>query len=906
MRKLAIASLIPAGALVLGLLGAGPTPDGRKARAYELYAQKDFTNSIADFRAYLQQRPDDVQAAVDLAGVLSDTRQHAEAAKVLEGIHQRHPANESAYFKLAVELVYQGRSEEAAKIFNELQQSSNRALAEAAADALRTLSKTIAHEQRLRAEQQVFALAEKSEHEKVIQAVNELERTGPLTFALSMQRLYAMHSLRQYAPALERANTLARVYPSAPELTLMRAELLAQLGQRAEAIALWKQLEQENAGTPSAAEAAKRRQASEKWLDEDRVYELARQQKDREVLVAIDEIERHRELSFPMRMQRLYALAAVGQTRRALQEANELAKTEKEPAELALIRADLYARSDNKAEAEKIWKTIATDFAQTPASFEAERRVRELQAGREGNRQEERIFSLARQNEHREVVAAIDELEKKRGELPWLLEMQRLYALQGAGEISRALDKANDLAQKRPDALDLRLLRGYLLAGAGQQEQSKELFADVEKENPGSAAAESARKQLEAFAAAEKQPPGPEAGIYALAAQQRYRETVEAIDGLERKGPLSFAMRMQRLYALQAMGNYGRAEIEARNVGAAYPHTPELALIRADLLIQNKQWEDASLVLKQIRYEQPDSPSAVEAERRLDALPPIANLEKWYWGEAYNSGDYMGRFGTVVGSGFLRHGYFIPFARWLQPYAEFRYTADTRSGRDQRTTVADNFVGGYAGARVQPFAGEYLFAYLQAGVNKDLLDRRHGGDPAFDYQGGLYGFKSWGPGTVLLSLAPGEAIKTSGSSFNPAREIAADTKKSPDQVLLFRGGWFSDAAADFSYYHRHSSWIGYGQAHEGFRLFQLGPHAGIDAYAVENLSWDIRGNYFDNLGEVGPGARLLWVPKRKWEVIFRAEWLNGFYFGRDELNNRGGAASHYDDFRVGLSVGTRW
>src|SRR5439155_7398946 len=160
MRKLAIASLIPAGALVLGLLGAGPTPDGRKARAYELYAQKDFTNSIAGFRAYLQQRPDDVQAAVDLAGVLSDTRQHAEAAKVLEGIHQRHPANESAYFKLAVELVYQGRSEEAAKIFNELQQSSNRALAEAAADALRTLSKTIAHEQRLRAEQQVFALAE--------------------------------------------------------------------------------------------------------------------------------------------------------------------------------------------------------------------------------------------------------------------------------------------------------------------------------------------------------------------------------------------------------------------------------------------------------------------------------------------------------------------------------------------------------------------------------------------------------------------------------------------------------------------------------------------------------------------------------------------------------------------------
>ncbi len=134
------------------------------------------------------------------------------------------------------------------------------------------------------------------------------------------------------------------------------------------------------------------------------------------------------------------------------------------------------------------------------------------------------------------------------------------------------------------------------------------------------------------------------------------------------------------------------------------------------------------------------------------------------------------------------------------------------------------------------------------------------------------------------------------------------TELEPAKTNLFfwRGDWFVDAGADFSYYDRFSSWIGYAQAHEGFRLFQIGPRAAVDAYLVENMSWDVRGNYFDNLFEIGPGARLLWVPRKHWEVVLRAEYLNGFYFGRDDLHNRGGVSGNYDDFRVALSVGARW
>src|SRR5205814_5334215 len=98
---------------------------------------------------------------------------------------------------------------------------------------------------------------------------------------------------------------------------------------------------------------------------------------------------------------------------------------------------------------------------------------------------------------------------------------------------------------------------------------------------------------------------------------------------------------------------------------AAYPESTEVAITRSDLLIKEHNWEEASGILRQIKNEYPDTPLAAEAQRRLQAMPPIANLDKWYWGEAYLSGDYLGRFGTEVGSGFVRHGYYVPKVRWL-------------------------------------------------------------------------------------------------------------------------------------------------------------------------------------------------------------------------------------------------
>src|ERR1043166_8135616 len=91
----------------------------------------------------------------------------------------------------------------------------------------------------------------------------------------------------------------------------------------------------------------------------------------------------------------------------------------------------------------------------------------------------------------------------------------------------------------------------------------------------------------------------------------------------------------------------------------AHPDATDLALLRADLLIREERWAEAATVLKEIKRDQGDEAVGREADQRLKALPAVADPDRWYWGEAYTSGDYLGRFGTVVGSGFIRQGTFI-------------------------------------------------------------------------------------------------------------------------------------------------------------------------------------------------------------------------------------------------------
>lgn len=558
---------------------------------------------------------------------------------------------------------------------------------------------------------------------------------------------------------------------------------------------------------------------------------------------------------------------------------------------------------------------LAQAAAEAAARLQADVTQAELYAA------QEHVYDLAKDLKYQEVIAAVDEMETD-GNLPFGMALQRIYALVSLQKTDEALRQADTLAAAHPEATDLALLRANLLLQVGRKSEAEKIWRQLQADHPGTPVADQAGQHLEALTATElekaviashpapePQPPlampvptpaplaspaSDEAVIYHLADEQRFREVVQAIDDLERKqGTVSWNLQLQRLYALQGLNENRRASELAAQMAAEKPGATDLVLMQAELLVRQHRWTEAGKVLLAAKKAHPDTPLATEAERRLHALPAVADLDKWQWGEFYASGDYHNRFHTLIGSGLLREGTYVPHARWLQPYAGLRFGLDTKSGAgDPSTIVQDNSFSFVGGVRAQLFPTEYVFLYAEGGLNKDLLDRRDGGDWAGDYQAGVFGYKSWGPGVTFPDNIPAVATSTNRP---PAGCGAA-----------WRGDWFTDVGADFSYYHRFNSWLGYGQAHEGFRLAQLTRSVAWDAYAVENLAWDAKGNYFDNLGELGPGTRLIWKPRGNWRVVLRVEWVEGFYFGRDDLNSRGTASGDYNDFRAGISVGTSW
>ena len=98
---------------------------------------------------------------------------------------------------------------------------------------------------------------------------------------------------------------------------------------------------------------------------EERVFELARQQNNREVITAVNELERQGSLSFAMAMQRLHALQNLRDYKEALKLAEELARKYPQESELALFRADLLAVTGKWSEAQPLLRQVVRDYAGT-------------------------------------------------------------------------------------------------------------------------------------------------------------------------------------------------------------------------------------------------------------------------------------------------------------------------------------------------------------------------------------------------------------------------------------------------------------------------------------------------------------------------------------------------------------
>jgi tetratricopeptide (TPR) repeat protein len=198
--------------------------------------------------------------------------------------------------------------------------------------------------------------------------------------------------------------------------------------------------------------------------------------------------------------------------------------------------------------------------------------------------EETRVFELAGQGRHGEVVTAVHELES-RGDLSWLMEMQRLYALDQMGDLTLALDHANRLALRQPSAVELTLFRADLLSRLGRVPEALALWGKLVREEPGTRAAVEAARRIRESGTGDE--PGSEARVYALAARQEHEAVLAAIGAIEqREEPLTPEMRLQRLYSLQVLGRYEEGLREAEVLVERHPEVSEGAWMRAQFLEQ--------------------------------------------------------------------------------------------------------------------------------------------------------------------------------------------------------------------------------------------------------------------------------------------------------------------------------
>ena len=240
------------------------------------------------------------------------------------------------------------------------------------------LDRDVQAQQRFDAQSRIFALAQQGKHAEVIAAVEELERQATVSFALEMQRLYALSASREYATALARAERLTATYPRAPDLALVQADLLAQLERRPEAVPIWQRLVREHARSPVAMLAAQRLNEQPEPPEEEAIYSMVQQQRHREAVAAIDERERAGQLTRAMAMQRIYSLQQSGAQQRALDTAARLAAEDPEFVEAALIQADLLILQGRSEEAAVVLKRVKQEQADTLDAEEAAKRLRGL------------------------------------------------------------------------------------------------------------------------------------------------------------------------------------------------------------------------------------------------------------------------------------------------------------------------------------------------------------------------------------------------------------------------------------------------------------------------------------------------------------------------------------------------
>jgi len=394
--------------------------------------------------------------------------------------------------------------------------------------------------------------------------------------------------------------------------------------------------------------------------------------------------------------------------------------------------------------------------------------------------------------------------------------------------------------------------------------------------------------------------------VYDLIRAKDDPAVIAAVDDLAARGEATPALRMEQAYALERTGDEKRAlEVMDSLPGAT---AGENGLMRATLLLKLGRTQEAYEGFRQVRDAAPDSLEGRRAAAQIAALPPAANLERWFWGEMDVYGTYLGRYGIGVAAGRIRQGAYVPGARWLEPFVQADFSLDSSSnvGEGITTIYNENLAGFHLGARIRPFASQTFTFYFLGGWVNNLIDNPNYQQGWFaEVIAGVNGYWGFGPGTGWdgINETPEFSMGEPAPPRTPLPNAWIPNRWTP---MRGRFDWFVEGGGDWAYYSRLSDFIAYSQAKGGWRVLQFGRAAAVDVYGFANLVFDAVGNYYDNYFEGGPGVRVVTAPVGAATITTSLEYAAGAYLGRNENNTRGSTGATYGDVRVSVAMSLRW
>lgn len=395
--------------------------------------------------------------------------------------------------------------------------------------------------------------------------------------------------------------------------------------------------------------------------------------------------------------------------------------------------------------------------------------------------------------------------------------------------------------------------------------------------------------------------------VYDLLAAECDDEAVRHIERLESRGDADTQLLLEKAFALGRLGQYDAAVETLEKIPPQADTDGNIKLALADYLSKAGRTKESYQILRGLCKADGDSAVGRTAASQIQVLPPAYDLDRWAWGELDLYGIYLSRYQIGIGDGRLREGTFVPGARWLEPFVQGDFSLDSTSGSTSGggipTIYNENLAGFHAGLQARPFANQTFVFYVLGGVQKDLRGTaQHHGHWFGELITGVNGFWAWGPGKEWASVDL-ETVSPGGMRPLPSRSSLTPNSWLPVRPRL---NWFVEAGGDAAYYTRLPDGIAYLQSRQGFRILQLGKAGAVDAYALENLTMDTKGNYYDNYFEAGPGARFVTVPLGAAVFTTSVDYVLGSYLGRNANNTRGDTSANYSDFRVTMSLSLRW